>query len=145
MGDSGSLFLGFMMVWCVIASSQGAQPIAHPMTMVWIMGVPLFDFVRLFFIRIMTGNSPLMADRQHIHHLLKDNGFSKCQALMVLCLFSITLGAIGVLADWFKMPESVMFFSFLILFVGFIKAASWLDARRHNKFVLPDAMESERV
>lgn len=89
MGDSGSLFLGFIMAVLAIAfiDINHALPDfaptrvdAGPAVAIGILIVPLFDTVRVFITRLIRGYSPFMADRRHIHHLLIDGGCSHAMA-----------------------------------------------------------------
>jgi len=123
MGDGGSLFLGFVFTWFVIKLSQGSQPIAPPITMIWIMIVPLYDFVRIFFLRIKSKQSPLNPDRQHMHHLLLDTGYSKMQTLTILCSISFIGGLVGVISAWVNLATSIQFYSYIFLFITYCQLA----------------------
>lgn len=97
MGDTGALLLGMV---CSILAIQFIElhneipgsPYtfkAAPSMAVAILILPLFDTLRVFFIRVMKGKSPFHADRLHIHHLLIDIGLSHTQATMVLVVTNI--------------------------------------------------------
>ncbi len=90
MGDSGSLLLGLVnaiLVIKFIAVGDGTV-VAFPLQSIVAIGfailmVPLSDTLRVFSIRIFQGRSPFSPDRNHIHHLLLDRGFSP--RLVVFC------------------------------------------------------------
>ncbi|MCB0599249.1 MAG: undecaprenyl/decaprenyl-phosphate alpha-N-acetylglucosaminyl 1-phosphate transferase, partial [Phaeodactylibacter sp.] len=63
---------------------QKGKIMASPAVAIGIMILPLFDTVRVFVTRALRGQSPLAADRRHIHHLLIDYGFSHMQATGIL-------------------------------------------------------------
>jgi UDP-N-acetylmuramyl pentapeptide phosphotransferase/UDP-N-acetylglucosamine-1-phosphate transferase len=48
--------------------------------------IPLLDTLRLFSLRIFSRRSPFMPDRNHIHHILLDKGFSHRQITLALVL-----------------------------------------------------------
>lgn len=83
MGDSGSLMIGLMNAILVIkfinVSNTPFVAVQVPAAVAIgfsILIVPLLDTLRVFGIRIINGRSPFTPDRNHIHHLLLDNGLS---------------------------------------------------------------------
>ncbi len=94
MGDSGSLLLGMVNAILVIKFIEIAgapvspAPVSSSVALgVAILAVPLADTLRVFSIRIFTGRSPFSPDRNHIHHLLLDRGFTPKQ---------VTFACVGV-------------------------------------------------
>ncbi|MEK7225158.1 MAG: MraY family glycosyltransferase, partial [Bacteroidota bacterium] len=83
MGDSGSLMIGLINAILVIKFINIAD---NPSTVIRINSVvavafailivPLLDTLRVFGIRIFNAKSPFTPDRNHVHHLLLDNGLS---------------------------------------------------------------------
>lgn len=96
MGDTGSTFLGFVLA---VVSIQGLFKFyaiisfAVPFLM---LGLPIFDTAFAFIRRIAHGQSPMHADRSHVHHRLIDMGFSQKQAVAVLYIISAILGLSAV-------------------------------------------------
>ncbi len=83
MGDSGSLMIGLVNSILVIKFINVANSpfVAVQIPAAVAIGfsiliVPLLDTLRVFSIRIAKGRSPFTPDRNHIHHLLLDNGLS---------------------------------------------------------------------
>jgi UDP-GlcNAc:undecaprenyl-phosphate GlcNAc-1-phosphate transferase len=83
MGDTGSLLVGTVNAILVIKFINVANtadvlyPIAaSPAIGFTILMIPLLDTLRVFSIRIFHRRSPFSPDRNHIHHLLLDRGFS---------------------------------------------------------------------
>ena len=94
MGDSGSLLLGMLNAILVIKfmavanSPTAVVPIASVAAIGFsILIIPLLDTLRVFTIRLVHGRSPFSPDRNHIHHLLLDRGFSHN---------SVTLSCVGL-------------------------------------------------
>lgn len=117
MGDAGSMLLGFSLVWFLIELSQcHSQPIM-PVTMLWIMSVPLFDATAVMLYRLLKGQPLIFSDRQHGHHLLMGLNFSPLQINILLGSLNFVLGLIGLSAFYYQFNESIMFISFLILFI----------------------------
>ena len=96
MGDTGSTFLGFVLA-CI--SVQGLFKMYTLISFVvpfLIFGLPIFDTCFAFIRRIAHGQSPMHADRSHVHHRLIDMGFSQKQAVAVLYVITAILGLSAV-------------------------------------------------
>lgn len=96
MGDTGSTFLGFVLA---VVSVQGLFKLYTIISFVvpfLMLGLPIFDTAFAFIRRIAHGQSPMHADRSHVHHRLIDMGFSQKQAVAVLYVISAILGLSAV-------------------------------------------------
>lgn len=136
MGDSGSMLLGFAVAWYAIRFSQGDQPLAQPVTFLWLIAVPLFDCFNVIVKRLKQGASPMQAGREHIHHILLDRGYSPFQTVCIISALSLVLGGVGVALHIFTVPESASFSLFILVFViyfvysqYFPTIARWLNIR----------------
>lgn len=100
MGDTGSLFIGFMIGIAIIVSMNlngqyGGAIFDYPIqsklaVMLGFFFLPLADTLRVFITRIRKGKSPLYPDKTHIHHfLLRIKGYSHAKCAIVLFLFQI--------------------------------------------------------
>lgn len=104
MGDTGSLVLGTICAILTVkfletnASSQGMPYTfqSGPSIAVSLLILPIFDTLRVFIIRISRGRSPFSPDKNHIHHLLLDAGYSHMQSTSMLLItnFVFVLAAI---------------------------------------------------
>ncbi len=99
MGDSGSMFLGFVLAATSIrgatTKSSTAVAILAPMVA---LGVPIFDTMLAMIRRTLAKQSLFAADRGHIHHRLLDLGLTHRRVVLVLYLSSIVLAlaAVGI-------------------------------------------------
>lgn len=97
MGNTGSLIIGFLLAFFAVRfvslnASYRYEPTAFfnaPIIAIVILIVPIFDTLRVFLVRILAGRSPFSADRNHMHHILLDNGLSHAKATAVLCGISL--------------------------------------------------------
>ena len=109
MGDTGSTFLGFILA---VVSIQGLFKFytiisfAVPFLM---LGLPIFDTCFAFIRRIAHGQSPMHADRSHVHHRLIDMGFSQKQAVAVLYIISAILGLSAVVLTSVGAVKAMLF------------------------------------
>lgn len=97
MGDTGSTFIGYILA---VASIQGLFKIYAIISFLvpfLLLGLPIFDVCFAVISRISHGDSPLKADREHVHYRLLDMGLSKQQTVAVLYIISGILGLLSVL------------------------------------------------
>lgn len=114
MGDAGSTFIGFTVIWLLLEGTQPSDTSAfRPITAVWIIALPLMDMVRVIFYRISAKRSPFKAGRDHLHHILLTAGFGKIQTLLLMIGLELLLCSIGLLSEYKHTSEAWMFFSFL--------------------------------
>ena len=103
MGDSGSMLLGLVNAVLVIKFTQtaGNAPVfsvkAAPAIGFGLLLIPLLDVLRVFIIRLSRGQSPFAPDRNHVHHLLLNKGFSSKQVTLILIFSSILFATVPVL------------------------------------------------
>ena len=84
LGDSGSLFLGFMAAALSLAGSQKGSTIVAIAIPLVSFGLPLTE-AGLSLVRRFLSGAPLLAgDRGHIHHRLLDRGLTQRQAAILL-------------------------------------------------------------
>lgn len=115
MGDTGALFLGYMLSILSIIGVFKTTAVVSFLIPVIIFGYPLFDTVFAFARRILQGRSPFSADRGHLHHRIIDMGFNVRQSVSILyCICSI----LGILA--IMLTEQRTAASLVILFVALI-------------------------
>ncbi len=95
MGDTGALFLGFMLAAISIEGVMKSVATIAIIVPIIILGVPIFDTTFAIFRRLLSGRSIMSADKGHLHHRLLARGYS--QRKTVLILYAIS-GAFGVFA-----------------------------------------------
>ncbi|MBF0218713.1 MAG: UDP-N-acetylglucosamine--undecaprenyl-phosphate N-acetylglucosaminephosphotransferase [Gammaproteobacteria bacterium] len=122
MGDAGSMFLGLVIAWTLVASTQGEVRMMAPVTALWIFAVPLVDTVAIMVRRGLKGQSPFLPDREHLHHLFLRAGLSRRQTLLVVTGFALLFATVGVVGEWQKVPEWIMLLLFLTLFFTYVFA-----------------------
>lgn len=105
MGGTGSLFIGLIAVVMAIKLIElnkfiapGIPEIsAAPALTVAILIVPIFDTIRIFFVRILNGISPFIADRNHIHHRILKLGYTHYQTTLILSVFNLVCIGLALL------------------------------------------------
>ena len=98
MGDSGSLFLGFMLAATGIKLSfpQNVGFVAW-MIPVLVMGVPIFDTALVVVSRLRRGLNPLTTPgRDHVSHRLVAAGLSRREAVLTIYVASFVAGMLAI-------------------------------------------------
>lgn len=119
MGNSGSALLGFIVAW---VSFRLTHTNGHPVSGIlppWLLAPPLIDCVCLMLRRVRQGRSPFSADRGHMHHLLRDAGFSPTAIALGLAALTVAMGGAAALAFLLKVPELVLVLLFLALLLAY--------------------------
>jgi hypothetical protein len=97
MGDTGSMFLGYVLAVGSIQASQKSSTTVAILIPIVALGLPIADTL-LAMIRRAVNHQPMFsADRAHIHHKLLDLGLSQKQAVLALYRASILLGGAALL------------------------------------------------
>ncbi len=86
MGDTGSLFLGFVLGVLSVSITYGADNAYAKTLPLLLVGLPIFDTLMVMLIRIKNKQSPFNADRNHLHHKLLDNGYKHYQSVLIIYL-----------------------------------------------------------
>jgi UDP-GlcNAc:undecaprenyl-phosphate GlcNAc-1-phosphate transferase len=90
MGDSGSMFVGFMLAALALCGSQKAPAMIAVAIPVIAFGFPIVDVVLAVSRRFLSSKPLFDGDRNHIHHRLLNRGLSQRGAVLVL--YGVTAG-----------------------------------------------------
>ncbi len=95
MGDSGSLYVGFMLATLSITGiAKGSAQFAYlPLI---ILLVPILDVAFSSTRRILKGVSPFTADSEHIHHNLLNAGFSQDKVVFSLASIGMACALLSI-------------------------------------------------
>lgn len=97
MGDTGSMFLGFVVAAIAISLTQDARNPIPPWVPALALGVPLVDTAWAIVRRTARGEPFFIADRGHVHHQLLKRGLSQRDAMLILTAISAALAIVAVL------------------------------------------------
>ena len=92
MGDSGSLFIGFLLAAISMMGSMKSGTIIALLVPLVALGLPIVDTMLAVARRWAKGLPMSVADKQHVHHRLMKLGFSQREAVLVLYGVSVLLG-----------------------------------------------------
>ena len=130
LGDTGSALFGFVVTILLIHISQGQHRYITPVTVLWVVAVPVIDSVSTMLRRISKGRSPFYPDRDHFHHILPLTGLNNRQTLQVILACSLVLTLVGVTASQvLHVPDGIMLAFFLFVFTGHYLAMGKINER----------------
>lgn len=125
MGDTGSLFVGFLLsIFCVrfIEINKAGAPLAFkaaPAIALSVIIIPVVDTIRVFLFRIVRGRSPFVADSNHLHHRFINMGFTHTQCTLILAGTSTLFIASAVLLQNIGNAQLISFLIFLAVIINF--------------------------
>ena len=96
LGDTGALFIGFMMAVFSLKGLKNVTFITLLMPVV-IMGVPITDTVYAILRRLLNKKPIMQADKHHLHHRLMQLGLSHRQTVLVIYGLSLVFAFISML------------------------------------------------
>jgi UDP-GlcNAc:undecaprenyl-phosphate GlcNAc-1-phosphate transferase len=116
MGDTGSLFLGFMLaaVGIKLRFPENTDSITW-MVPVIVLGVPIFDTTLVVFSRLRRGLHPATPGKDHTSHRLVRMGFTQREAVMLLYLVGGMLGMVAVFITQADLIEAYLLGGIVLL------------------------------
>ena len=94
MGDSGSLFMGFLLATLSIVGVMKSITFTIFLPL-FILVVPVFDICFATTRRLLKGKSPFSPDAEHLHHKLLKAGFSHNKTVFTLVTVTIAFGLVA--------------------------------------------------
>ncbi len=126
MGDTGSLVIGLVLGLLTLKLvSSGDSVYASlsfnssqlPLLLIGVLFVPILDIFRVMVLRLVRGVSMFKPDRNHIHHILIDFGFSHSKASIFIGFINFLVASIMfVVIRNFNSLQSTI----ILLFIFFI-------------------------
>jgi UDP-GlcNAc:undecaprenyl-phosphate/decaprenyl-phosphate GlcNAc-1-phosphate transferase len=125
LGDSGSLFIGFLLSALALAGAQKAPTFVAVAIPVVSCGLPILETALSILRRLISGRPVFTADREHIHHKLLQRGLSHRQVVIVLYAVSALFAMLSLFLLW---PTG----STLGLVLAVVGTGVWLGVQHLN-------------
>ena len=97
MGDSGALFLGYMLAALSVVGPLRKSTLVAVIVPVMVMGLPIFDTFMAILRRYTSGQSIMGADKGHFHRRLMASGYGQRRAVLMIYGISIIMGMAAIL------------------------------------------------
>jgi UDP-GlcNAc:undecaprenyl-phosphate GlcNAc-1-phosphate transferase len=129
MGDSGSLFLGFMMAVVGIKLRFPANTNwVTWMVPILVLGVPIFDTTLVVVSRLRRGKNPLTTPgKDHLSHRLLLLGWTRRETALLHYLAGSTLGGLSLFVSLASPPEAYAMAGILLALT--VTALVWFEKR----------------
>ncbi|HZL18759.1 MAG TPA: MraY family glycosyltransferase [Polyangia bacterium] len=140
MGDTGSMFLGFVLAATAVETNQKASTAVAVIIPTVALGLPIMDTLLAIGRRAWRGRPLFQADKEHIHHRLMARGLSHRQAVLVLYGFCVILGLAALLLTYGNSGQAA-----LLLVVLAVVAVIFLRTLGYFRLGANSAVERKRT
>jgi UDP-GlcNAc:undecaprenyl-phosphate/decaprenyl-phosphate GlcNAc-1-phosphate transferase len=143
MGDTGSLFVGLVIAIIVVkfnefnvAGTRSYVLNSAPVISFALVMVPLIDVLRVMTIRLLNGNSPFKADRNHIHHRLLELVPRHLSVTLIIIAANVFLIALALFFNFLAFNITMQFLGIFIagVTVSFIPSFLVRKAKQQKAF-----------
>ena len=120
MGDTGSMFLGYMMAIITILGFKSVM-MSSIIIPLFILAVPILDMLFAIIRRKLKGESVTIPDKSHIHHLLLKKNFSQRQTVLIIYLITALFSIATIIYTLFNQKIGMIIYSILIcIYIFFV-------------------------
>ncbi len=140
MGDTGSLILGFIISVFVIKFNQtnirtnfSDAVYAAPAISFAVLIVPLFDTVRVMFLRFFQGKPIFYPDKQHLHHLFLKLGFNHLQTDLILVGITLVFSISAYYCNYCAGIHTIAMIVILAAMILFYIPVLFLNRKKNSK------------
>lgn len=133
MGDTGALFLGFMLAVISIEGVMKSVATIAIVVPIIILGLPIFDTTFAIFRRLLNGRPIMEADKGHLHHKILQRGFSQRQTVLILYLISGVFGLSAVLIAKANSKQAVIIAGIIIILTILLARRLGLVEKKKNE------------
>ncbi len=119
MGDSGSLFLGFMISIISLMSFKVATFTSLIIPIVT-LSIPIFDTILAIFRRLLKGESIGTPDKEHFHHQLLKLKFSTKTSVLIIYMINIVFSVVSIFYVMGNITEAIIIYVILMIALLFV-------------------------
>ena len=106
LGDSGALFIGFLLAALSVLSAQKATTSVAVITPLLAFGLPVVDTSVTMVRRLISGQPMFQGDGEHIHHMLLARGWSQRRVVVILYTVCAGFGLTAALSTSTSSPQT---------------------------------------
>ena len=127
MGDSGSLFLGFMIAIFSVISPLKRSTLLAVIVPVLVLGIPIFDTMFAILRRVVSGKPIMSPDKEHLHHHLMRLGYGQRRAVLMIYGICAIMGMAAVI-----MSRDLYLESIVLILTAFLYIYVFLTDQNHK-------------
>jgi UDP-GlcNAc:undecaprenyl-phosphate GlcNAc-1-phosphate transferase len=128
MGDTGSQLLGFLAITLSLGLTQQHSTLNKVLPLL-IMGLPIFDTLRVMADRIREKRSPFQPDTRHLHHRLMQFGLWHSEAVLTIYFLHAVLVTVAFIlryqSEWYSLLVFIFYSAIIISCVYMMKRVGW--------------------
>jgi UDP-GlcNAc:undecaprenyl-phosphate/decaprenyl-phosphate GlcNAc-1-phosphate transferase len=102
MGDSGALFLGFMLAAISTIGTLKTTAVMSIFIPIIVVALPILDVALSMFRRLRKGMNMMQPDKEHIHHRLLAYGWTHREVVLLIYIFTLILSIGSILVTVFS-------------------------------------------
>ena len=131
-GDSGSVFLGFMISIIALLGFKVATltSLVIPIT---VLAIPIIDTVMAILRRLLKGESIGTPDKEHFHHQLLKMKFSPRVSILIIYSINIMFSVISILYVIGDSREAIILYCVLLIMLLFVILKTDILYTHHSK------------
>ena len=120
MGDTGSMFLGFMLAGISVTGAVKSVAAIALIVPIFALGLPILDTTFAIVRRVRGGVPIFKPDKGHLHHRLLNAGFTQRQAVLLMYVVSALFGlsAIALTAVSSQIAVLILLFVVAVIIYG---------------------------
>ena len=120
MGDTGSMFLGFMLAGISVTGAVKSVATIALIVPIFALGLPILDTTFAIVRRVRGGVPIFKPDKGHLHHRLLSVGFTQRQAVLLMYVISALFGlsAIALTAVSYQIAVLILFVVIVAIIYG---------------------------
>ncbi|MCM3691758.1 glycosyltransferase family 4 protein [Neobacillus niacini] len=131
MGDTGALFLGFMISVLSLLGFKNITFVSFIVPII-ILGVPISDTIFAILRRIINKQPLSSPDKSHLHHCLLRLGYSHRETVLIIYAMAALFGVVAVVFSQAKLWGAMLLGSVLLFFIEIIAEKIGLFGREFN-------------
>ena len=114
MGDTGSLFLGFMISVLALLGFKNVTFVSLVIPII-MLGVPISDTFFAIVRRLLNKQPPFSPDKSHLHHRLMSIGFTHRQTVLIIYGIAAMFGLAAIIFSMAKLWGGILLIAVLLI------------------------------
>lgn len=119
MGDTGSLFLGFMISVLALMGFKNVTFVSLVIPII-MLGVPISDTFFAIVRRLLNKQPPFSPDKSHLHHCLLNIGFTHRQTVLIIYGMAAMFGLAAIVFSMAKLWGAILLITVLLVAIELI-------------------------
>ncbi|MEE1132274.1 MAG: MraY family glycosyltransferase [Caryophanon sp.] len=131
MGDTGALFLGFMISVIALLGFKNVTIISFIIPII-MLGVPISDTFFAIVRRLRTGKKWSDPDKSHLHHCLLNQGFTHRQTVLIIYGIAAMFGLAAIIFSMAKVWGAIILIAVILLAIELLVEVIGLAGKNYR-------------